>query len=148
ERSAGYSFRQLNPTCCPACEAEFKKSPVPLASAGGSTCALCKEDLTPVDEDLGGDLIEEAKIEVDELSTSLQIAKAKLKAAEKVSHEASERLRTGTSRLGELQQTISKVPDDPELVVIQLEAQAHQLRELIASLQTTSADDADAEEDL
>lgn len=141
ERSAGYSFRQLSPTCCPACEAAFEKATPAAQHPDGNTCALCKNDLPVHDDDLDGDRIQDVQTLVEELATSLQIAKAKRKASEKAARDVTERLRAGMSRMRNLQEVISTLPADPELVVVQLEAQAEQLRELVASLQSPANDD-------
>lgn len=148
ERSAGYSFRQLSPTCCPACEAAFEKAAPAVQHADGNTCALCKNDLPVHEDDLDSDRIHDAQTLVEELATSLQIAKAKLKASEKTARDATERLRAGLSRVRNLQDAISTLPTDPELVVVQLEAQAQQLQDLLASLQSPANDDADTQGEL
>jgi hypothetical protein len=148
ERSAGYSFRQLSPTCCPACEAAFEKDAPATPSMGGTSCALCKNDLPVHQDDLDGDRIQAAQSLVDELTSSLKTAQAKLKASEKGAKEATERLRTGVNRVQILQESISTLPPDPELVVIQLEAQAQQLRELAASVQSPVYDDSETQSEL
>ncbi|ESZ02459.1 ATP-binding protein [Mesorhizobium sp. L48C026A00] len=141
ELSAGYSFRQLSPTCCPACEAAFEKAAPAVQHSDGNTCALCKNDLPVHEDDLDSDRIQDAQTLVEDLATSLQIAKAKLKASGKAARDATERLRTGMSRVRSVQEAISTLPADPELVVVQLEAQAQQLRELMATLQSPNDDD-------
>ncbi|ABE61664.1 hypothetical protein Nham_0785 [Nitrobacter hamburgensis X14] len=148
ERSAGYSFRQLSPTCCPACEAAFEKAATAVQHSDGNTCALCKNDLPVHEEDLDSDRIQDAQTLVEELATSLQIAKAKLKASEKTARDATERLRVGMSRVRNLQDAISTLPTDPELVVVQLEAQTQQLRELVASLQSPANDETETQGEL
>ncbi|MER9948611.1 ATP-binding protein [Mesorhizobium sp. M0047] len=148
ERSAGYSFRQLNPTCCPACEAAFEEAAPAVQHADHNTCALCKNDLPVHENDLDSDRIQYAQILVEELASSLQIAKAKFKASEKTAREATERLRTGMNRMRNLQDAISTLPTDPELIVVQLEARAEQLRELVASLQSPANDDTETQSEL
>lgn len=148
ERSAGYSFRQLSPTCCPACEAAFEKAAPAVQHADGNTCVLCKNGLPVHEEDLDSDRIQDAQTLVEELATSLQIAKAKIKASEKTARDATERLRAGMSRVRNLQDVISMLPTDPELVVVQLEAQTQQLRELVASLQSPANDDTETQGEL
>ena len=148
ERSAGYSFRQLSPTCCPACEAAFEKAAPAVQHADGNTCVLCKNGLPVHEEDLDSDRIQDAQTLVEELATSLQIAKAKIKASEKTARDATERLRAGMSRVRHPQDAISMLPTDPELVVVQLEAQTQQLRELVASLQSPANDDTETQGEL
>ncbi|MCV3242080.1 hypothetical protein ABID19_005754 [Mesorhizobium robiniae] len=148
ERSAGYSFRQLSPTCCPACEAAFGKAAPGVEHGDGNTCALCKNDLAVHEDDLDNHHIQDAQTFVEELATSLQIAKAKLKASEKTARDATEQLRAVISRVRDLQEVISTSPADPELVVVQLEAQARQLRELLASLQSPANDDTETQGEL
>ncbi len=141
ENSAGYSFRQLSPTCCPACEAAFEKAAPVVAQTGSKTCALCKNDLPDHEDDLDSDRIRDAQTLVEELRTGLQIAKVRLKASEKTAKDATERLRTGMNRVRNLQEGLTTLPADPELLVVQLEAQVQQLRELTASLQSPADDD-------
>ncbi|MER9170726.1 hypothetical protein NKI12_25890 [Mesorhizobium australicum] len=43
---------------------------------------------------------------------------------------------------------ISTLPTDPELIVVQLEARAEQLRELVASLQSPANDDTETQSEL
>ncbi|WP_127088417.1 ATP-binding protein [Aquabacter cavernae] len=148
ERSAGYSFRQLSPTCCPACEAAFENAAPAVRHADGNTCALCKNDLPVHEDDLDSDRIQDAQTLVEELATSLQIAKAKLKASEKTAKDATERLSAGMSRVRNLQEAISTLPTNPELVVVQLEAQAQQLRELVTSLQSPANEDTEIQGEL
>lgn len=146
-RSAGYAFRQLSPTCCPACEAAFEKAAPSVQSADSNTCALCRNNLPVHEDDLDSNRIQDAQALVDELMTSLQSAQAKLAANEKTARDAAERLRAGTTTAQSLQEAISTLQPDPELVVLQLEAQAKQLRELVASLQSP-VEDADTQGEL
>lgn len=148
ERSAGYSFRLLSPTCCPACEVAFEKAAPKVQPASGGACALCKNDLPDHKDDLDSDRIQDAQSLVDELAISLQIAKAKLKATEKTAKDATEQLRADMNRAQGLQEAISALPPDPELVVVQLEAQAQQLRELVTSLQEPVDDDTEMQGEL
>ncbi len=148
ERSAGYSFRQLSPTCCPACEAAFEKDEPAVQPADGNTCALCKNELPIHEDDVDSDRIHDAQTLVEDLATSLQIAKAKLKASEKTARDATEQLRAGMNKVRDLQDAISTLPTDPELVVVQLEAQAQQLRELVAAMQSPANDDTETQGEL
>lgn len=147
ERSAGYSFRQLSPTCCPACEAKVGQK-VAVQSADSTTCALCKNDLEVDDEDLDADRIQDAKSMVEELATSFQIARAKLKASEKAAREAADRLRKAQAQVPVLQDAIAKLPADPELILAKLEAQAQQLGDLAATLKSPVDADAKTQSEL
>lgn len=133
EQSAGYSFRKLSPTCCPACEAAFAKTAATLKPSDRNACALCKNELPPPAEDTAEDHIKLAKEEVGELDTSVKVARAKFKAIEKTAAEKSARLRNIQNQISALQGEIAVPPSDPELEVVQLEAQAAQLRDLIDS---------------
>lgn len=148
ELLAGYSFRRLSPTCCPACEAAFEKAAPAAQHADSNTCALCKNDLPVREEDLDNDRIQDAQTLVEELAASLKIAKANLKSSEKMARDAAERLRDGKERAQSLQEAISTLPIDPELIVVQLEAQAQQLRELVAALQSPANDDIEIQGEL
>lgn len=76
EKSAGYSFRKLSPSCCPACEAKYKEVVAAPGSTGdGSTCLLCKNDIPQGTEDFEEDHIQLAKDEVDALDASLKLAR-------------------------------------------------------------------------
>jgi hypothetical protein len=132
EQSAGYSFRKLSPSCCPACEASYKDVVAAAEPAGdGSTCLLCKNDIPQDTDDFESDRIQLAKDEVDALDTSLKVARAKQKAAEKSARDAVVELRKAKERVSALQLDLAvKVPNS-ELEIVQLEAQAAQLRDLM-----------------
>lgn len=144
ERSAGYSFRKLNPSCCPACEASYKDMVATVSTAGdGSTCLLCKNDVPQSANDFEDDRIQLAKDEVNTLDTSLKIARAKHKAAEKSSNDAINELQKAKDRVAELQQELVVKVSHQEMEIIQLEAQAAQLRDLMrAGTETAGADGA------
>lgn len=149
EQSAGYSFRKLSPTCCPACEASYKDFVTTAGPAvDGGTCLLCKNDIPQDAEDFEDDRIQLAKDEVDGLDTSLKVAKVKHKTAEKSAKDAVIELRTAKNRSSALQQELAvKVPDQ-ELEIVQLEAQAAQLRDLIGDRAEAAGADGDADEAL
>ncbi|MER9526119.1 hypothetical protein NKI96_21410 [Mesorhizobium sp. M0292] len=134
EQSAGYSFRKLSPSCCPACEASYKDVVAGVEPGGdGSTCLLCKNDIPQDTDDFEDDRIQLVKDEVDALDTSLKVARAKQKAAEKSAKDAVVELRKAKERFSALQLDVAvKVPDS-ELEIVQLEAQAAQLRDLMVN---------------
>lgn len=132
EQSAGYSFRKLSPSCCPACEASYKEVMAVVEPAvDGSTCLLCKNDVPHDTEDFEDDRVQFAKDEVDALDTSLKVARAKQKAAEKSHKDAVVELRKAKERLSTLQLDLAEKLPDAELEIVQLEAQAAQLRDLM-----------------
>jgi len=134
EQSAGYSFRKLSPSCCPACEAAFDTAKAVAVPVPVGTCGLCKNDLPLEADNLDSDRIEQARQLVEELSTSLQIAKATFKASEKAAGAAASRWKDGQEQIAMVQASIDSLPADAELIVIQLEAQAKQLREMVSAL--------------
>lgn len=142
EHSAGYSFRQLSPTCCPSCETAFDKTAPATPHSGSGTCALCKSDLPDDDDALDSERIQDAQTQVQELLKSLEEAKTNLKLTDKAAGEATERVRAATRRTQALQKSLSALPADPELVVVRLEARLQQLRELAESLTSPGGDDA------
>ncbi|UCI22988.1 ATP-binding protein (plasmid) [Mesorhizobium sp. B2-1-8] len=132
EQSAGYSFRKLSPSCCPACEASYKDVVAAAEPAGdGSICLLCKNDIPQHTDDFEDDRIQLAKDEVDALDTSLKVARAKQKAADKSAKDAVVELRKAKERFSALQLDLAVKVPDPELEIVQLEAQAAQLRDLM-----------------
>jgi len=66
EQSAGYSFRKLSPTCCPACESGFDIE-IAEKSASDASCALCKNDLPATDPEADENQITLLKKQVGEL---------------------------------------------------------------------------------
>ncbi|TLP43056.1 ATP-binding protein [Cohaesibacter sp. CAU 1516] len=147
EQSAGYSFRKLSPSCCPACEATYKDAVAAAEPTGaGSTCLLCKNDIPQATEDIEDDHIQLAKDEVDALDTSLKVARAKQKAAEKSANDAAIELGKAKERVSALQADLAAKVPDLELEIFQLEAQAAQLRDLMGdgtASTTTDATNAD-----
>ena len=143
EKSAGYSFRKLSPSCCPACEAKYKEVvAAPVSTGDGSTCLLCKNDIPQGTEDFEEDHIQLAKDEVDALDASLKLAREKQKAAEKSANNAAIELRKAKDRVSALQVDLAAKVPDTELEIVQLEAQAAQLRDLMGDGATsTSSDD-------
>ncbi|WP_337245855.1 hypothetical protein [Luteimonas sp. gir] len=148
ERSAGYSFRQLSPTCCPSCETAFDKTAPATPQTDGGTCALCKSDLPDHDDDLDSERIQDAQTHVQELLKSLEEVKTKLKLTDEAAVEATERLNAATRRAQALQKSLSALPADPELVVVRLEAKLQQLREVSESLTSPGGDDAQTQGEL
>ncbi|GAB2208880.1 ATP-binding protein [Roseibium sp. ROS1] len=149
EQSAGYSFRKLSPSCCPACEASYKDV---VATAESSTddgaCLLCKNEIPNHADDFEDDRIQLAKDEVDALDTSLKVARDKQKSTEKSAKDAVIDLRKARDRVSALQLELAvKVPDQ-EVQVVQLEAQAAQLRELMSDRTKSTGPDGDTEEAL
>lgn len=147
ERSAGYSFRQLSPACCPACEAKVGQK-LAAEPVDATTCTLCKNVVDVDDLDLDADRIQDAKGLVDELANSLHIAKAKLKASEKNARDAAAELRSAQQRMQTVQEAIAKLPADPEIIVARLEAQAQQLREIASTLKSPPSADAETKNEL
>lgn len=132
EQSAGYSFRKLSPSCCPACEASYKDVAAAAEPAGDdSTCLLCKNDIPQDIRDFEDDRIQLAKDEVEALHTSLKRATAKQRDSEKSAKDAVAELRKAKERVSVLQVELAGKVPDPEMEIIQLEAQAAQLRDLM-----------------
>lgn len=148
EQSAGYSFRQLSPACCPSCETAFEKTTPATPHSDGGTCTLCKSDLPDHDDALDSERIQDAQTHVQELLKSLEGAKAKLKLTEKAAGEAAERVSAATRKTQALQKSLSALPADPELVVVRLEAKLQQLREVAESLTSPGGDDAQTQGEL
>jgi len=147
ERSAGYSFRQLSPSCCPACEGRFEIASTAKSSPDAS-CALCKNALPDEGAEADGDRITDATHLVAELKESFEQAKAKQKRSETDALAKSERLRLNMAEARRVQDELSALPVDPDNRVIELEAQAKQLQELLTALQLPSAEDSEAQADL
>ena len=146
EKSAGYSFRKLSPSCCPACEAKYKEVVAAPGSTGdGSTCLLCKNDIPQGTEDFEEDHIQLAKDEVDALDASLKLAREKQKAAEKSANNAAIELRKAKDRVSALQVDLAAKVPDTELEIVQLEAQAAQLRDLMGDGATSTSSDANTD---
>lgn len=134
EQSAGYSFRKLNPSCCPACEASYKNFAATANSVvDGGTCLLCKNDVPKGADDFEDDRIQLVKDEVNTLESSLKLARTTQKAAEKSAKDAIIELRKAKNRAAELQQELAVKLPDQELEIVQLEAQAAQLREIMSA---------------
>lgn len=146
ERSAGYSFRQLSPSCCPACEGQFEIATT--KSASDASCALCKSDLPAEEAETDDDRIANAKLLVTELTRSVEQAKAKQKRSETDALAKSERLRRNMADARRVQNELSALPIDPDNRVIELEAQAKQLQELLTLLQLPSPEDSEAQAEL
>lgn len=147
EQSAGYSFRKLSPSCCPACEASYKDVAAASKSGGdGSTCLLCKNDISQDADDFEDDRIQMAKDEVEALDISLKVARAKQKAAEKSAKDVATELRAAKDRASALQFELAVKVSDPRLEIIQLEAQAAQLRDLMGDVTETTSTDGHADE--
>ncbi|MHA6721144.1 hypothetical protein ACX40Y_17055 [Sphingomonas sp. RS6] len=146
ERSAGYSFRQLSPSCCPACEGQFEIATT--KSSSDASCALCKNVLPAEDVEAGDDRIADAKHLVTELTRSVEQAKTKQKRSEADALAKSERLRLNMAEARRVQDQLSALPVDPDNRVIELGAQAKQLQELLSALQLPSAEDSEAQVDL
>lgn len=147
ERSAGYSFRQLSPSCCPACEGQFQLA-ARADSTSDASCALCKNVLPADDAHADDDHITDATNLVAELKRSVELAKAKQKRSETDALAKSERLRLDLAETRRVQEQLSALPIDPDNRVIELDAQAKQLQELLAALQLPSAEDSEAQAEL
>ncbi|WP_421762158.1 ATP-binding protein [Devosia sp.] len=148
EQSAGYSFRKLSPSCCPACEASFKTTPVALEVVDANSCALCKNELPPASDDEDDERINAAKEEAEALETSLKVARALFKAAEKAAGERARTLKALLDSVAAVQSELSVRIPDPEVEVVQLEAQAAQLKDLISSLGQDDVEDAVSSEEV
>jgi hypothetical protein len=148
EQSAGYSFRKLSPSCCPACEASFETTPAVLEVVDANSCALCKNELPPASDDENDDRISIAKEEAEALDTSLKVARARFKAAEKVAGERAGALKGLLDSVIAVQNELSVRISDPEVEVVRLEAQAAQLKDLISSLAEDDGKDAVSSEEV
>lgn len=149
EQSAGYSFRKLSPSCCPACEASYKDvvaTAEPALDVGN--CLLCKNDIPQDAGDFEDDRIKLANEEVDALDTSLKMARVKQKAAEKTAKDAFIELQKAKGRVSALQLELAVKVPDRELEIVQLEAQAAQLRDLMSDGMKTAGADGDVDEAL
>ena len=147
ERAAGLVFRTLRPVCCPSCDTGLDVRAFVAAEASGS-CALCGN--AHVDDAEEGDLrIDDLRADIADAEASHAASKAQLEAASR-KHKALERHRDDVRRdiediTGELASTEEA---DAELAVRTLEAQAVQIREILAeaaapTIAVPADDDAD-----
>lgn len=136
EQSAGYSFRKLSPSCCPACEASFTSivaGPEPVADG---SCVLCKNTLPPSGDDVANAHIADAKQQVDALQAALNEAKVAAKTAKAREETDRNHVTSLKIQIDALQDALSQLSAEPEMTVVQLEAKQQQLAEMIAALDT------------
>lgn len=131
EQAAGYSFRKLSPTCCPACEGTFARNQTSNDAGDHKNCSLCKNEVPTSDQDIDGERIQLAHEAVDELRKALKIAKDKQKEAKKLSNQKIEQNIKLQKTVQMLLNEIGQDTPEPEIEILQLEAQASQLREMI-----------------
>lgn len=147
ERLAGYSFRKLSPTCCPACDGGFDMAMAAKATSDAS-CALCKNELPATDIDADEDRITQLRKQVGELAKSVEGAKFRHMRSEAGGVAKSDELGLRLAEARRIQDRLSALPADPDTRVVELEAQAKQLRELLASLRAPSTGDSEAQAEL
>ncbi|WP_411902754.1 hypothetical protein [Methylorubrum thiocyanatum] len=144
ERAAGMVFRRLRPVCCPSCDNGIDAKRYDTAEGVG-TCALCGE--RHVEEEEDGLRIDDLQADVREAEQVVTRLNAELAAARKRLREAEAARDANQVRIGEIAAELASAEDpDAEFRVRALEAQAEQLREIIAEVaapaKTVAADDA------
>lgn len=143
EAAAGMVFRRLRPVCCPSCDNGIDAKRYDTAEDGG-TCALCGERHVEGEED--GPRIDDLQADVQEAEQVLARLNAELAAARRRLREAELARDDNQARIGEIAAELASAEDpDAEFRMRALEAQAEQLREIIAEVaapeKTAAADD-------
>lgn len=144
ERAAGMVFRRLRPVCCPSCDNGIDAKRYDTAEGVG-TCALCGE--RHVEEEEDGLRIGDLQADVREAEQVVTRLNAELAAARKRLRETEAARDANQARIGEIAAELASAEDpDAEFRVRALEAQAEQLKEIIAEVaapvKTVAADDA------
>jgi energy-coupling factor transporter ATP-binding protein EcfA2 len=138
ENAAGYVFRQLRPVCCPSCDAGIDQRRYEAVDADES-CALCGM-VQPEPDDSEDTRIDDLLADVRDAEQTVARLNAELKAAERRLREAQEERTTTLKAVEAIQGELSSDEDSGlELEIRGLEAQATQLRELMAEEQPTAA---------
>lgn len=131
ELAAGMVFRRLRPVCCPSCDNGIDAKRYETAEGVG-TCALCGERHI---EEEDGLRIDDLQADVREAEQVVARLNAELAAARKRLREAEAARDDNQARIGEIAAELASAEDpDTEFRVRALEAQAEQLREIIAEV--------------
>jgi DNA repair exonuclease SbcCD ATPase subunit len=144
ELAAGMVFRRLRPVCCPSCDNGIDAKRYETAEGVG-TCALCGE--RHVEEEEDGLRIDDLQADVREAEQVVARLNAELASAQKRLREAEAARDDNQARIGRIAAELA-LAEDPEMEfrVRALEAQAEQLREIIAEaaapVRTVVSDDA------
>lgn len=137
ELAAGMVFRRLRPVCCPSCDNGIDAKRYETAESDG-TCALCGEQ--EVEEEEDGPRIDDLQADVREAEQVGARLNAELAAARRRLREAEAERDTNQARISEIAAELASAEDpDAEFRVRALEAQAEQLKEIIADTAVPAA---------